>query len=470
MVDIEIPKHWSWRPLRELGEWKGGSTPKKSNPSYWEDGTIPWVSPKDMKKTNIKKTEDYTTEKAINETNIDLLPEGSILVVTRSGILEHSLPVAITEVETSINQDIKGIVPSDKILPEFILAFLEAFEGEILRDCSKDGTTVASINSDSLYQYEIPVPPIDEQRSIISRIDEISSKIDVGRGELATSKNKINMYRHANRRAAVSGKTTVNWRKQVGDSLNPRNSQIDSEVSISEFADKHDLESFEIPDSWTWAKFGNLLESSRNGFSKRSGESGTPTHVLRLSDLDGSQKIDPSNPRDIKMTKKERNKFLLDEGDLLCVRVNGSDDIVGRITVFDEKEDWAFCDHFIRFTLNEELTSPEYISEYFDTQVVRKYISLNRTSSAGQNTVSQTTMKDIPVPLPPKEEQLEIISELDRTNTILDATETALRENLERANKLRQSVLRQAMKGFQSKNITPKKRETTTKQVTLNDV
>ncbi|UDF60537.1 restriction endonuclease subunit S [Halobacterium sp. BOL4-2] len=470
MVDIEIPTHWSWRSLSELGEWKGGSTPKKSNPSYWEGGTIPWVSPKDMKKSTIEKTEDQITEQALNETNSNPLPKGSVLVVTRSGILEHSLPAAITEVEASINQDIKGIVPSDDILPEFILAFLEAFEGEILRDCSKDGTTVASINSDSLYQYKIPVPPLDEQRSIINRIDELSSKIEVGKNELITSKSQIDMYRHASRRAAVSGKMTGNWRSRVGDSPKQRNRQIDSEVSISEFADKHDLESFEIPDGWIWVRFGNLLESSRNGFSKRSGETGTPTHVLRLSDLDDSQEIDPSDPRDIKMTGKERNKFLLQKGDLLCVRVNGSDEIVGRMTVFDEQEDWAFCDHFIRFTLNEELTSPEYISEYFDTQIVRKYVSLNKTSSAGQNTVSQRTMKDIPVPLPPKKEQLEIISELDRTTTILDATETALSENLERANKLRQSVLRQGMKGSLSQNSTTNEQEETTKQVTLNDV
>jgi type I restriction enzyme S subunit len=83
--------------LRDLGEWRGGNTPSKANAAYWTDGTIPWVSPKDMKVDEITSSEDRVSKAALEEGRVALVPEGSVLVVTRSGILAHTLPVAVTK-------------------------------------------------------------------------------------------------------------------------------------------------------------------------------------------------------------------------------------------------------------------------------------------------------------------------------------------------------------------------------------
>ena len=111
---------WRQVPLSELGGWSGGGTPSKSNPVFWEDGTIPWVSPKDMKVGRIADSEDHITELGLNNSATNLIPAGSVLVVTRSGILRHTLPVAVTAVPVSVNQDLKALTPGVNILSEYV--------------------------------------------------------------------------------------------------------------------------------------------------------------------------------------------------------------------------------------------------------------------------------------------------------------------------------------------------------------
>src|SRR5690554_1939351 len=80
-----IPEDWDAVKLENLGVWKGGGTPSKSNLIFWKNGTIPWVSPKDMKSLIIESTQDYITEDAVRNSSTNLIPEESILIVNRSG-------------------------------------------------------------------------------------------------------------------------------------------------------------------------------------------------------------------------------------------------------------------------------------------------------------------------------------------------------------------------------------------------
>ena len=96
--------------LNSLGRVYGGKTPSKSNSRFWEEGSIPWVSPKDMKVYEISSSQDFITDLALTDGGMNLVPKGSILMVTRSGILAHTFPVAITMCNLTINQDIKGVL------------------------------------------------------------------------------------------------------------------------------------------------------------------------------------------------------------------------------------------------------------------------------------------------------------------------------------------------------------------------
>jgi type I restriction enzyme, S subunit len=180
-----LPPSWMPAPLGELGYWCGGGTPSKSNNEYWQNGTIPWVSPKDMKVSKITGSYDYITPRAVAESATSLVPAGAVLMVVRSGILRHTFPVAVARVDVALNQDMKALVPFDGVDSYYVAAALRAFGDEILHVCAKSGTTVNSIEFPRLKSYNIPLAPRLEQIRIVSRLDELLSQLDAGLGSLA---------------------------------------------------------------------------------------------------------------------------------------------------------------------------------------------------------------------------------------------------------------------------------------------
>lgn len=165
--------------LKAITAISGGKTPSKSNSNYWEGGDIPWVSPKDMKTDLIASSQDKITKEAIDTGGMKLVPSNSILVVTRSGILAHSFPVARTLAPVTINQDIKALVPNlGFISPEFLFYLLKGLERRILEECSKAGTTVSSVETSLLMNLEFELPSLEEQTEIVRRVEELFAFAD----------------------------------------------------------------------------------------------------------------------------------------------------------------------------------------------------------------------------------------------------------------------------------------------------
>lgn len=158
-------------PLKKLCSSQSGSTPSKRNRDYWSKGTVPWVSPKDMKTDEIYDSVDHITEEAIASGSAPLVPSGSVLIVIRSGILQHTIPIAISRIGLSINQDIRCFTPKTNapILAEFIAIYLK-MSPERLLAAVKWSTTVQSINKESLDELEIPVPPLDLQQNLVTEV------------------------------------------------------------------------------------------------------------------------------------------------------------------------------------------------------------------------------------------------------------------------------------------------------------
>ncbi|TVP64537.1 MAG: hypothetical protein EA343_05165 [Nodularia sp. (in: Bacteria)] len=174
----DLPDRWCWVNYDQIGEWSGGGTPRTTIADYWENGTIPWVSPKDMKSFKISNSEDKITKIGLENSTANLIKAGSLFFVTRSGILRRILPIALNLVDTAINQDIKALTPSLLLNPEYLLNASLALREDILHTCSKDGTTVESIELSDLRIYPIPLAPLDEQLRIIEGIERLFSIID----------------------------------------------------------------------------------------------------------------------------------------------------------------------------------------------------------------------------------------------------------------------------------------------------
>ncbi len=169
--DGELPKGWKIVKLSDLGIWKGGGTPSKQVSKYWENGTNLWVTSKDMKIGVINDSINKITDEAILNSSANRIPKGAILFVMRSGILRHTFPVAIAGKDLTVNQDLQTLSPNGSATSEFIYWFIRAFNNEIRQKCSKDGTTVESIESNSLKNYPFILPPLPEQQLIVSELE-----------------------------------------------------------------------------------------------------------------------------------------------------------------------------------------------------------------------------------------------------------------------------------------------------------
>jgi len=169
---ISNEKKWRTEALTDIcTRIYGGGTPSKSHPEYFE-GSIPWVSPKDMKSDVIADSIDHITEEAISNSTTNIVPEGSVLMVIRSGILKHSLPVAINTVPVTINQDMKAFVPSICITASFLRNYFKAIESDVLAGVR--GVTADNIDFKSFQQRKIIVPPISLQNDF----EEFCKQVD----------------------------------------------------------------------------------------------------------------------------------------------------------------------------------------------------------------------------------------------------------------------------------------------------
>lgn len=205
----EVPEHWELVPLKYLCNFSGGGTPTKDNLSYWQGGTVPWVSPKDMKSFWISETQDYVTPKAVSESSTNYIEEGSLLMVVRSGILQRNIPVAINIVKVTMNQDMKALRFNERMKAHYAAYFINGNVNSLLLEWTKEGATVESIEHEYLANGLIPVPPIDEQHSIIKSISGQMIRFELLEEKALTGIRLLQERRTALISAAVTGKIDV---------------------------------------------------------------------------------------------------------------------------------------------------------------------------------------------------------------------------------------------------------------------
>ena len=173
----EIPEHWEISRVRHLASLCSGATPSKDVLSYWE-GDIPWVSSQEVKSDIIEDTSLHISEKAINSCSTQLMPAGTLVMVVRSGILQHTIPVALLGVPSTINQDIKAFQFNHLMFPAYFKYYIQGENGALLSVIIKDKTTVESVDNQLLLSLKLMVPPIEEQKAIVAFLNHKCGYID----------------------------------------------------------------------------------------------------------------------------------------------------------------------------------------------------------------------------------------------------------------------------------------------------
>ncbi|WP_031550962.1 restriction endonuclease subunit S [Oribacterium sp. FC2011] len=156
----------------------GGGTPSKSHPEYYENGDIPWVSSKDMKTDVLTESQIYINQKGVDNSTARMVPVNSVIMVIRSGILKHTLPVAINAVPITVNQDLKVFIPGESMLTRFMAVQFKMQEADILSGVR--AVTADNIEFNSLKQRAMIVPPIELQKEYVDFLEQVDkSKVAV---------------------------------------------------------------------------------------------------------------------------------------------------------------------------------------------------------------------------------------------------------------------------------------------------
>jgi type I restriction enzyme S subunit len=394
-------------PLKSVGLWVGGGTPSKAESRFWRNGKIPWVSPKDMKVSTLHGAEDYITEEAVRESSTKIVAANSVLLVTRSGILQRTLPVAVNALPVAVNQDLKAITPRAGVDPQYLYWMFVWLGDEILRSCAKHGTTVASIELAKLQGMMVPIAPFDEQRSIVATLEEQLSDLDAAVAGLARAQANVLRFVDATIMSAVSPRE--HWPM--------------------------------IP----LRDLGVIKGGVTKGQKRREGEVTRMVPYLRVANVQRGR-LDLCEIKTIEATPREITELRLVAGDVLF-NEGGDRDKLGRGWVWaGELEECIHQNHVFRARLNREIVEPRFVSHFANSHGQRYFLDQG-TQTTNLASISLTKLGALPIPVPSLEEQQRVVAEIDERLAVAQRTAAELEIQRARAARLRQSILQRAFSG-----------------------
>ncbi len=305
------------------------------------------------------------------------------------------------------------------------------------------GTSYPAIRNSDLLEQKIAIPPLNEQNRIVSKIEELFTKLDAGIQELTLAKEKLKIYRQSVLKYAFQGKLTEGWRQTNKNEIKPvildiekikndRKKKLGRKYKKYSPIDSSKLK--KLPKSWVWERLVVIADitmgQSPPGKSYNKEGIGTPL-------INGPVEFGP-NPFSKTIKSKfttSPNKMCKKNDLILCVR--GS--TTGRMNI----SGFNACIGRGVASLQSYFFQP-YLDFFIHS--IQKDIFDSGTGSTFPN-VTLTTLNNILVPIPSLIEQKEIVKEIDFNFTIIDAIMSNIDENIIKSYKLRQSILRKAFNG-----------------------
>ena len=404
-----LPSGWKWCMLEDIVSFAGGKTPSMDNKEYWDNGKNLWVTSKDMKHSHISNSLMKITDKALEVMTI--YDKGTLLVVTRSGILKHTLPLAILEKPATINQDLKTISPHLQELSDYLYVIIKANENLILKEYHKDGTTVDSIDFDKFKCLPIPLAPLAEQKRIIDETKHLFSLIALIEQDKTDLQTVIKQTKNKILDLAIHGKLVAQ------DPNDEPASELLKRINPKAIIACDNGQYRNTPQGWLYTFLGNLFNHNTGKALNSSNRDGVIKQYLTTSNVYWN-KFDFRTIRTMPFKENELNKCTITKGDLLVCE--GGD--VGRSAIWNYDYDMCIQNHIHRLRPMGNLCVEFY---YY----VLMYLKLNNLiggKGIGLLGLSSNTLHKLIVPLPPYVEQKRIINKIDKAFAILDQIQDSL--------------------------------------------
>jgi type I restriction enzyme, S subunit len=403
----DLPDGWRLVRLGDVGQWYGGGTPSKARQDFWEDGSIPWLSPKDMRADVLTRTVDCITSAAVAGSAVRLVPAGSVALVVRSGILERTLPVAEVPFATTLNQDMKAVLPRPDVNARFLRFALQAKAQPSLTELRKSGTTVASIDSKALMAIELPVPPVDEQLRIVAVLEDYLSRLKAAEDYLSAGMRRT----HALLRS--SGAQLL--------------AEPAKAVAISDV----------------------LVQSIGGVWGSSPGEDEVDVNVLRVTELRPLGRLDASTAARRSISRKQLTGRQLKAGDLLLEKSGGGPRTpVGRVGLVEHAAPESIFANFMQL-LRPDLrrVRPRYLHLLLNALHGSGGTAHLQTASTNIRNIKASEYLRLLVPIPSLQRQDDLVARHEELEGAAIRLHSELRSGRRSGEALRRSVLRASFAG-----------------------
>lgn len=418
---FDIPETWEWVRLGEIANLYIGKTPERSNPLFWNDGKYPWISISDMREYGyISSTKECISTSAASTCFKRISHVGALIMSFKLTVGRTS----ILNVDAYHNEAIVTIeryCDDNNYIRDYLFYTLPKLAN--LGD-SKDAIKGKTLNSTSLNNLIIPIPPLAEQHRIVEKIEELLPLVEEY-DEAQKKLDKLNdelpeMLKKSVLQQAVMGKLdTRNDDDEPASVLLKRikeekaklikEKKIKKEKPLAPITD--DEKPFDIPESWEWVRIIDIANSQLGKTLDRGKDSGEEYPYLCSINIywDG---IDLNNVKYFKLQENEKEKYRVEKNDLLVCE--GGE--VARCCVWDFEMEIYYQNalHRIRFY--------QKINPYFYKYVIQVYKALGIIKGRGQTILhfTYTEMKKLCFPLPPLAEQHRIVEKIEELLPLID--------------------------------------------------
>jgi len=420
MIDYfiqNVPEGWVSCNMKDISQIVGGSTPSTTDPSNFDDNGIPWITPADLsnfKEKYVNRGKRSISKKGLDSSSVRLLPKNTVLMSSRAPI--GYLAIAANEICT--NQGFKNFICNSDVNPEYVYYWLMCNQ-ESLQEMGS-GTTFKEISGAKAKEIPVIYPPLEEQQRIVIKIEELLARVESAKERLDRVPAIMQQFRQSVLAAACSGRLTEQWRDANGfDNSNNQNLDIPSywkQVTVIEICDCI-VPNRDKPKSFT----GNIP-------------------WVTLPDIPQYSFIIDSNSSRLGLSYDEIQQYrarIIPKGSVImsCVGKFGISVIAGRDLVVNQQ--------FHAFLPSNKIL-PHYL-----LYVIRNSINYfeNTASATTISYLNKTKCNKMPVPLPPLEEQQEIIHLVNLLYSCADRVEAQVATARSHVETITQSILHQAFTG-----------------------
>ena len=427
---VNLNKGWTWTELQKISEIILGQSPPSTTYNREKKG-LPFYQGK------LEFGEVYPSPRVWCSSPKKIAEKGDILISVRAPVG----PTNICPQKSCIGRGLAAIRPLGGIDSFFILYLLRNFEDIVAGKST--GTTFGAITGDKLKTFEIPLPPLNEQKLIVSKLEELFTKLDAGIEYLKKTQILLKQYRQSILKFAFEGKLTKEWRDEHNSKTNRESNnteEIKVTVNDSNFVFiKNVLDS--IP-SWIFTTVAKISEKIHYGYTASSTKKPIGPKFLRITDIQNDSVNWNSVPY-CSIKETELDKYLLERGDLIFARTGAT---VGKSYLIEENiPQSVFASYLIRIKL-KNIIDRKFLYAFFHSYLYWNQIHQNKIG-IGQPNVNGNTLSKLVLPFPPLDEQKVIVNELEKKFSLISNIEKLLIINEKYILNLRRSILKMAFEG-----------------------